>query len=356
MDKNLLRIGILAAAFAAMPLLASAQTITASGSASGSVVATPILWGPGPACPPFTRSLSVGTYGSDVTQLQTFLGAHGYLKVSPTGYFGPLTQTAVAHWQADGNVVAQGNAGSGFFGPLSRAFFIRSCGPITTTPPAATTTARFFANPQSGSAPLVVQFTSSAPQGSNVGSTVTFGDGSSGTLAFAPTCSSCNAMALVSHTYTAPGTYTATLTSGNCACPMGGVCNCPMIQILATTTVSVGSSTDPTTSAIQRMTAPGNVTLSAGGIAEVRNESYYFTLENLTSTSATIQPTTVGCWNSFPSDTPPQMRCMIAVMPVAPQTLTVGQSYSITSQFYQNNNFNIMLTSLSNGAATFSVR
>lgn len=344
MNKNLLAMSIVAATLAVVPLLASAQTITASGSASGSVVATPIMWGPGPSCPHFLRSLSFGASGDDVTTLQTFLAARGYFKVSPTGYFGPLTRTAVARWQEDDNVIAQGNTGSGFFGPLSRAFFIRSCG--TTTP--ATTT--FSANPQSGPAPLVVQFTSSAPQGSSVGSAVTFGDGSSGMLAFAPTCANCNAIATVSHTYSTSGTYIASLTSGNCACPMGGTCNCPMIQILATTTVAVGPAGSTTsTSTIQRVNAPGTVTLSSGGIAEVRNKSYYFTLENLTySSSATIQLTPVGCWNSFPSDTPPQIRCMIAVVLTPPQMLSVGQNY-------QSGNFNLTLTAINNGQATFSI-
>lgn len=347
MNNKLLGIGIVAAAFAVIPLFASAQTYATSTVASPpSIGANAIIqMGPGPACPPFSRSLSVGATGSDVTTLQAFLAAHGYLKVSPTGYFGPLTQAAVAQWQANGNVVAQGNAGSGIFGPLSRAFFFRSCGSGPTSPATTTT---FSANPQSGSAPLTVQFTSSAPQGSSVGSTVNFGDGSSGTLAFAPTCAGCNAIALVSHTYSASGTYTASLTSGNCACAVGQQCNCPMIQILATTTIAVGPSGSTATS-IQQLNAPANVTLTAGAIAEVRNDSYYFTLENLTASSATIQPTQVGCWNSFPSDSPPQVHCMIAVVPTPPQTLSIGQSY-------QNGNSTVTLTAISNGQATFSVR
>lgn len=304
--------------------------------------------GPGPVCLPFVRSLSVGATGSDVTTLQTFLAARGYLKVSPTGYFGPLTRAAVASWQTDGSVAAQGSAGSGIFGPLSRAFFARSCG-TTTTPPPATGPATFFANPQSGAAPLTVQFTSSAPQGSNVGSSVNFGDGSSGTLAFAPTCSGCNALAMVSHTYAAAGSYTATLTSGNCVCPAGGVCNCPMIQVLATTTVTALPPGSTITTSIQQVNAPASVTLSANGVAEVRNDSYYFTLLSFSAASATIQFTQVGCWNSFPSDTPPQVHCMIAVIPIPPQTLSVGQSY-------QNGNSTITLSSLTSSKATFSVR
>ena len=81
---------------------------------------------------------------------------------------------------------------------------------------------------------------------------------------------------------------------------------------------------------VQRINAPTNVILATGGIAEIRNKSAYFTVTDISSatSTATIQVTPVGCWNSFPSDTPPQMRCMIAVMPIAPQTLSVGQSYA----------------------------
>jgi PKD repeat protein len=204
----------------------------------------------------------------------------------------------------------------------------------------------FSASPTSGAAPLSVQFTSSAPQGSAIGNSVNFGDGVSGNLGFAPVCSTCNAQGVVSHTYASPGKYTATLTSGICACPAGGVCNCPNLQILGTVTVTVNATSAAPN--IQQLNAPGSVSLRQDGIAEVRNESFYFTLQTLSSSSATIQITQVGCWNSFPSDPPPQMRCMIAVVPIPPQTLSVGQTYNA-------GNYSITLAQISNAAATFSV-
>jgi PKD repeat protein len=204
----------------------------------------------------------------------------------------------------------------------------------------------FSASPTSGAAPLSVQFTSSAPQGDAIGNAVNFGDGTSGNLGFAPVCSSCNALGIVSHTYVSPGIYTATLTSGACACPAGGICNCPAIQILGTATVTVNSAS--TASNIQQLNASGSVSLLQGGIAEIRNESFYFTLQNLFSSSVTIQITPVGCWNSFPSDTPPKVRCMIATVPIPPQTLSVGQTYRTA-------NYGITLTQISNAVATFSV-
>lgn len=343
MTKHLL-IASAALIFAGLPLASLAKTLPASASAVASTTVAGVVHGVGQtACVPILRSLVVGSRGEDVTNMQSYLHTEGYLKVSPTGYFGPLTRSAVAHWQADSGVVAEGELGSGVFGPHSRAHFMKhGCG----NGPAAPQASGFSATPQTGVAPLTVQFTSSEPQGTALGNFITFGDGATSTLAFVPVCSNCNAMGTATHTYANPGTYTASLMSGSCACPAGGVCNCPMMQVLATTTVNVLATSTATT--ISQVNAPGNVTLGVGSIAEVRNEHYYFTLTNLASTTVTIQPTAVGCWNHFPSDTPPQIVCMIAVMPLAPQILSVGQSYI-------HGNFNITATQIGTSTATFAI-
>jgi peptidoglycan hydrolase-like protein with peptidoglycan-binding domain len=323
----------------------TSTSVSVSGN-TGSLVGTVVS----PSCPSFTRSLSIGAQGSDVTALQQFLSAQGYLSVSPTGYFGALTKAAIGRWQAQNSIAASGSAGFGIFGPLSRSYFARSCGTTTTGPTTGpTTTTSFTASPDSGNAPLTVQFSSSAPQGSTVGTSVNFGDGSSGNLGFVPVCSSCNALGIVSHTYLTAGSYTATLTGGSCSCPANGICNCPNMQILGTATVTVdATSTVSSSNNIIQLDSPGSATLSQGGIAEIRNENFYFTLESLSSSSATIQTTPVGCWNSFPSDTPPLIRCMIAVVPTPPQTLSIGQTYTTAS-------YGITLTQIANGMATFSV-
>src|SRR5262249_20448076 len=67
----------------------------------------------------FTRDLTVGSSGADVTSLQQLLISKGYLAIAaPTGYFGSLTQSAVAKWQAAVGL----SPAAGYFGPKSRAF------------------------------------------------------------------------------------------------------------------------------------------------------------------------------------------------------------------------------------------
>ncbi len=79
----------------------------------------------------FTRNLTVGSRGDDVTCLQSYLG------VTPTtGYFGPLTKAAVANWQAANGVAPA----VGYFGALSRAKYsaLVASIPPGTTPPGTT--------------------------------------------------------------------------------------------------------------------------------------------------------------------------------------------------------------------------
>lgn len=68
----------------------------------------------------FTRNLTVGSSGADVTALQTKLG------VSATGYFGSLTKAAVMSYQT-----ANGIPSTGYVGPLTRAQL--NAGSVVTT-------------------------------------------------------------------------------------------------------------------------------------------------------------------------------------------------------------------------------
>ncbi|MEK7063188.1 MAG: peptidoglycan-binding domain-containing protein, partial [Patescibacteria group bacterium] len=80
----------------------------------------------------FTRDLTLGATGADVTALQNALIAAGYgIPAGATGYFGAQTQAAVMKWQAAAGVTPS----VGYFGPKSRAAFpCSSTGPVTPTP------------------------------------------------------------------------------------------------------------------------------------------------------------------------------------------------------------------------------
>ncbi|MEN9912880.1 MAG: trimeric autotransporter adhesin [Candidatus Parcubacteria bacterium] len=65
------------------------------------------------------RDLSVGSRGTDVTDLQGLLSEQGYLQVPigvPFGYFGSLTQSALSRYQASIGVPS-----TGYYGPMTRA-------------------------------------------------------------------------------------------------------------------------------------------------------------------------------------------------------------------------------------------
>ncbi len=67
------------------------------------------------------RSLSLGLSGSDVNTLQNTLITKGYLAPGKaTGYFGPLTQTAIKKFQCDQNIICSGTTGYGVYGPRTQ--------------------------------------------------------------------------------------------------------------------------------------------------------------------------------------------------------------------------------------------
>ncbi len=79
----------------------------------------------------FSRNLTVGNTGADVTALQTWLEARGFLTMPAgvaKGYFGTLTKNAVAAYQA-----SVGLPSTGFFGPMTMAKIGSSTTTTTTT-------------------------------------------------------------------------------------------------------------------------------------------------------------------------------------------------------------------------------
>lgn len=77
----------------------------------------------------FSRNLTVGSTGADVTALQTYLASKGYFTVTPTGYFGSITKRAVAQYQAANGITPA----AGYFGPITRAQ-VNAGGAVVVTP------------------------------------------------------------------------------------------------------------------------------------------------------------------------------------------------------------------------------
>ena len=158
-------------------------------------------------CNILNRNLSQGTSGDDVTGLQEFLRDEGHFSANATGYFGPLTATALARWQASQGVDAVGVAG-----PITRDRIRIWCG---SGEPGAGANARFGAEPMRGVAPLTVTFKAMVGGFTPYKYGIEFGDG---TVAANIRCVEnpslpdvCGSPAVVTHTYQNNGTYTATL-------------------------------------------------------------------------------------------------------------------------------------------------
>ncbi|MBI4136084.1 MAG: peptidoglycan-binding protein [Candidatus Vogelbacteria bacterium] len=77
---------------------------------------SPTLTGTGEWCYNWTRDLTLGSSGEDVSALQTALSKLGFFESAITGYFDSVTQSAVAAWQVSFGI----SPAVGYFGPISR--------------------------------------------------------------------------------------------------------------------------------------------------------------------------------------------------------------------------------------------
>jgi len=84
----------------------------------------------GAAAYSFARHLKQGDTGEDVTELQSLLGTLGYFGGAPTGYFGPVTASALKAYQT-----ASGLEAVGYIGP--RTLALLNQGTVSTDPRAA---------------------------------------------------------------------------------------------------------------------------------------------------------------------------------------------------------------------------
>lgn len=93
------------------------------------------------SCPFIGRTLTMGSQGTDVTSLQTYLAARGYFIGGVTGYFGTRTQAAVQAYQTDQGIVSRGSpstTGYGVFGPTTRMWVQKNCGQAALSPSTST--------------------------------------------------------------------------------------------------------------------------------------------------------------------------------------------------------------------------
>ncbi len=106
-------IGLVASAFAPM---AFAQTATTTTTTTTTATAT------------FSRDLTIGSTGADVTALQNWLISKGHaIPAGATGYFGAQTKAALAAYQASAGITPA----AGYFGPITRA---KIAVPVTPNP------------------------------------------------------------------------------------------------------------------------------------------------------------------------------------------------------------------------------
>jgi peptidoglycan hydrolase-like protein with peptidoglycan-binding domain len=187
-------------------------------------------------CPVILRTLTLGARGSDVSDLQAYLGTQGVFQGEATGYFGTQTQAAVQAWQRLQDLVSNGSpstTGYGVIGPRSINLLMRLC-------PAPENTGHFSADVNTGNTPLAVNFSVAVPaiNGSAI-YTIDFGDGTSVTATSLGACAgggSCRDLRGATHTYTTPGTYTAALYRSASACSTSSICGELVARITITAT------------------------------------------------------------------------------------------------------------------------
>ncbi|MEK7651108.1 MAG: peptidoglycan-binding domain-containing protein [Patescibacteria group bacterium] len=120
-----------------------------------------------PASSSFTKNLTLGSKGTDVSALQQILINGGYLTAvsAPTAYFGSATKAALAKWQASKGITPS----VGYFGAKSRAAI---GGSVVVTPPGGTPAVPVVTVP--AGTDLVVSLASDSPASRTIGSGTAF--------------------------------------------------------------------------------------------------------------------------------------------------------------------------------------
>jgi PKD repeat protein len=180
------------------------------------------------SCGSVTRTLSVGSTGSDVSAIQSILSKKGFLNSLPTGYYGTLTAQAVSQFQ-----ISQGLTPSGITDSRTAERIMYLCTGGTVAGVAPVDRASLTVNPTFGSAPLQVSAVFAINGTTCTSYALDWGDGSSPVSregGFSG-CVTDNINRQMSHTYQSRGTYTITLRTIR-----GALSSAPVVQ---QTTVTV---------------------------------------------------------------------------------------------------------------------
>jgi peptidoglycan hydrolase-like protein with peptidoglycan-binding domain len=184
-------------------LLAQITALQGQLNASGSMPATSMTYD-------FTTDLTIGSTGSQVSALQQLLISKGYLTAvsAPTGYFGALTQSALAQWQASVGITPS----VGYFGPKTRAFInAMSSTTTTTTTGTGTTTTVTTTAPATG---LSVGLASTNPAAGSLISSANSGSARVPVLSFNLTAGNSGAVTVSGLTFQKTGVLSDSAISG----------------------------------------------------------------------------------------------------------------------------------------------
>jgi peptidoglycan hydrolase-like protein with peptidoglycan-binding domain len=175
-------------------------------------------------CFTFSRPLAIGSSGSDVSGLQSFLLRSGLVSAdSVTGYFGAITQNAVIRYQSSRGLNATGVVDISLAQTMNASCTLGTTTTSTTTTNTTTQqtvvggvdTVSFSVNPKVGTAPLLVTALFAINGTTCTAYSIDWGDGTQGVSreGGVTNCLTDNINRQLAHTYTNRGTYTITFRS-----------------------------------------------------------------------------------------------------------------------------------------------